>query len=864
MTHQDGPPDRRLSTAAFVTLTTRGIVLPTAGDVAERRLGSSEVDHLARIARGDESAFDDAAAELVEHLTRRGWLLAEPPPAVPTSARRRIAPDGPAWTPSTTAAPDSELVAPTPLTLKVTATGYAVWHPDATMACTIDARMLVALGVFRRHLTVDLAFEQQRRALGDDAFDEEDFRDRVRFLVGTGILVAYERGRAGHDGVLETDDHVAHDQLRRAEEITRRLEFTLHTPGAGRSDRMEAGRKVPVVPVLTPAVYPNLALGLILATAAEHDGGALQELYDLGPHWGLRRRRVRQLIEERGAGVFLASDYVWSSDENLEVTRLVKELSPHSVVVHGGPNVPRQPQDAEAFLREHPHIDIIAHNEGELTTVGILQALGGRLHGTLPSAELAAVPGITFRDGNGVVRTGDRERLTDLDDLPSPYLNGFFDEYTQAGYATIETDRGCPYGCTFCDWGSATLSRIRNFSLERVFAEIEWIAQHEISELLIADANFGIHQRDVEITEHIARMKDRYGFPQEVRTNFAKNTNKHLEKIIRILIDAGIATEAVLSLQTSDSVTLKAIRRSNIKTEKYDELAATFRRERLPMATELMMGLPGSTVASLDQDLQRCIDHEMPARVYRTELLVNSPMNAPEYRDEYDIAVEIGDDHPVGQSGRKRPLLVSTSSYSEADLREMLHHRELFKVAEGFGLVRHVARFLRHELGLPEMELYVRMDRAVRDAPERYPYLSWAFSTLSSISVPPGAWDLCYDDMHRYLVDELRVPASSALDTVLAVHVAVAPARDRSFPARFDLPHDYTAWFQAMVEAKELDLDWMSRTPRLSTFGPGVLEVDDPRDIVRRTLGRPLNMEFYGQWDLESPITRAPTIVTHV
>ena len=38
-----------------------------------------------------------------------------------------------------------------------------------------------------------------------------------------------------------------------------------------------------------------------------------------------------------------------------------------------------------------------------------------------------------------------------------------FDAYGEipGAHVTIETNRGCPYGCTFCDWGSATMSRAR-------------------------------------------------------------------------------------------------------------------------------------------------------------------------------------------------------------------------------------------------------------------------------------------------------------------------------------------------------------------------------------------------------------------
>ncbi len=50
-----------------------------------------------------------------------------------------------------------------------------------------------------------------------------------------------------------------------------------------------------------------------------------------------------------------------------------------------------------------------------------------------------------------------------------------------------------------------------------------------------------------------------------------------------------------------------------------------------------MIGLPGATPASFRDDLQDCIDREVTAKIYPTELLVNSPMNEPGYRDEHRI-----------------------------------------------------------------------------------------------------------------------------------------------------------------------------------------------------------------------------------
>src|SRR5690606_1162319 len=141
----------------------------------------------------------------------------------------------------------------------------------------------------------------------------------------------------------------------------------------------------------------------------------------------------------------------------------------------------------------------------------------------------------------------------------------------------------------------------------------------------------------VEIAEKVAAVKREYGFPRDCYTNFAKNTAKHLRKIVSIWAEAGILTNGLLSLQSVDPGTLSAIRRTNIKVEKYNELAEEFRKARLPLFVDLMVGLPGSTSDSFHADLQDCIDREVVAKIHPTTLLPNSPMNDPAYREEHKI-----------------------------------------------------------------------------------------------------------------------------------------------------------------------------------------------------------------------------------
>src|SRR6185436_17351547 len=133
-----------------------------------------------------------------------------------------------------------------------------------------------------------------------------------------------------------------------------------------------------------------------------------------------------------------------------------------------------------------------------------------------------------------------RERTRDLDEFPSPYLTGVFDSLAPETWAsaTVESNRGCPYGCTFCDWGAATLQKIRTFSLERFRADATWLAEHRVPAMWIADANFGILPRDVEVAKILVEVKRQYGYPKRLTTNYAKNTHQHLVDIIELFLDA--------------------------------------------------------------------------------------------------------------------------------------------------------------------------------------------------------------------------------------------------------------------------------------------------------------------------------------
>src|SRR5262249_36794987 len=148
---------------------------------------------------------------------------------------------------------------------------------------------------------------------------------------------------------------------------------------------------------------------------------------------------------------------------------------------------------------------------------------------------------------------------------------------------------GCPYGCTFCDWGAATLSKIAKMSMERVLAEVEFAARHRIDTIGFCDANFGILQRDVEIARHVLDMKERYGYPREVGYTNAKTASSRLTDIVKLWSDGGLITSGQISMQTTDEVILDNVKRSNIKMSEYRKMITFFHKENIPAVSDIML-----------------------------------------------------------------------------------------------------------------------------------------------------------------------------------------------------------------------------------------------------------------------------------
>ena len=350
---------------------------------------------------------------------------------------------------------------------------------------------------------------------------------------------------------------------------------------------------------------------------------------------------------------------------------------------------------------------------------------------------------------------------------------------------SVETNRGCPYGCTFCDWGSSTLSRIRKFDLERVTAEIRWAAERGVTSLNIPDANFGIMSRDVETARRIADIRRDTSFPHLISYYPAKNTTKHLTRIMDILLEAGVTPTASLSLQSSDPTTLDAIDRNNISVDHYVALAADYRRRGYPLQGDLLLGLPGQTYDSYRRDLQFNLDHEIMSRTWQVRILPNAPMNDPEYRERF--AIESDEWHRIMQ----------TNTFTPDDRRRMMQLRNVEIITERLGVLRHVMRWLQWDHHIPATDLMDHILHVTHTTPQRYPHLTWLVDYFDLHPTVPVGWATLYDEIRHLLSTDYDIdPHDTALDTVLTLQQFLMPQPGRTFPATITLAHDYLTYYR--------------------------------------------------------------------
>ena len=387
---------------------------------------------------------------------------------------------------------------------------------------------------------------------------------------------------------------------------------------------------------------------------------------------------------------------------------LFRSKYPNCIIVFGGHNVPPD----TSLLEDFPFIDILIHGEGEQAFKSLLLALNNK-------RSLYDIPNISYRNEKTLPFSTQKIHVScPLENYPSPYLNGLFDNLIEqnSNYtfcAILETSRDCPFLCAFCDWGQLK-SKTRRFSINQVLKEIEWFSEHKITYIWGADPNFGMYDDDIEIAKCLIEAKQQKGYPQIFNINYSKTKADNVFIINKLLNESKMSRGVPLSFQSFSPIVLKNICRENMELENFSKLISRYSEAGVTTYSELIIGLPGETYESFCRGIGILFEagQHKTVNIYSFELLCNSSLGSPENVKKFEfetVRIPLIRLHcaPNYEDVTEFSNIV-VSNYSMN--KEMWKRSSLFFIIiqcfHNFGMLRCLAIYLYYEKGVKYEAFY--------------------------------------------------------------------------------------------------------------------------------------------------------------
>jgi radical SAM superfamily enzyme YgiQ (UPF0313 family) len=246
-------------------------------------------------------------------------------------------------------------------------------------------------------------------------------------------------------------------------------------------------------------VYPRLGL-LYVAAYFERETGLRTDFID-APALHMDYARLEEEIRRRPIDIAGISVLTFNLIDSCKAAALVKKHHPKARVVFGGHHANYYPGES-VRLKE---VDYVISGDGEKSFLMLAQAID---RGERPE-ELAAVPGLSWFDGKNPRVPFLRGDAGDLNLLPFParHLINLRNYNSLIGEsdvtATIQSSRGCPFACTFCD---IRRTKFRYREPANVVDEVESLVEQGIEDFFFVDDTITIRKKRVhEICQEILR-----------------------------------------------------------------------------------------------------------------------------------------------------------------------------------------------------------------------------------------------------------------------------------------------------------------------------------------------------------------------
>ncbi len=338
--------------------------------------------------------------------------------------------------------------------------------------------------------------------------------------------------------------------------------------------------------------------------------------------------------------------YVWNDHHIHWIIARLRSAGFAGRIVLGGPQVTYASPGLE---RIYPEADAFVRGYGEDPLVA------------LTATRLKAVC-------DGLHYAGDDDRCSQAqvspERLPSPFLSGVIPVAPGTPFVRWETQRGCPFSCSFCQHGEAGLRlKRRAFSFDRVRQEAELFVSAGVKEIAVLDPIFNLGQHAIEVLRilHSAGYQGRLS----LQCRFELLTSAFLDAC------AGLDVHLEFGLQTIHENEGRAVERVN-DLKKVDAAIRQLHARRIPFEVSLIFGLPEQTRQSFLDGVRFCVERGVPVvRAFPLMLLRGTALE----RDRSRWSLVENDD--------EIPAVIASSTFNEEDWNFMAGIARALALTEG-------------------------------------------------------------------------------------------------------------------------------------------------------------------------------------
>ena len=354
---------------------------------------------------------------------------------------------------------------------------------------------------------------------------------------------------------------------------------------------------------------------------------------------------ITPLIEEikkSPPDVLGLTNYVWNNNLAIRIAKVAKKINPKVLIVFGGPEIDKSPANKSIMNDKYKIADFFIQYEGELAFANLLKKyLEFKLNKESLKKEISNLGNCFIIENKKIISGPNLHRMEDLDQTPSPYTTGLLDKFLEdpSYMPMIQTNRGCPFSCTFCQEGEEYFNKVRRKSLAFVKAELDYISKKVRPEagLWITDSNWAMYKWDEDIADHIASIQKKIGWPREMITSTGK---AQLERIIKISKKLNNAMFISNSIQSMNPDVLKEIKRKNLPPadlEKNKESLKSIRQE-----PEVIVPLPNETKKTFFDGINALLDNGKNQRfaVFQCLILTNTEMANKDTIDKFGLNIK--------------------------------------------------------------------------------------------------------------------------------------------------------------------------------------------------------------------------------